>query len=260
MNSPGFFHTSRQDAWWFQPAFLFVTLTLFIIYTIWAAFQGSHYTFGPYLSPLYSPEIFGSSGHSWFGPKPAWWPVWLPFSPSFLIIWIPGLFRFTCYFYRGTYYKTFWLDPPACAVSEPRMRYLGESHFPLILQNLHRYFLYIAMPVIIVLAYDAWKGLWFTHAGSQGETFGMGIGSLLLLGNVIFVTGYTFGCHALRHILGGHLDRFSGRPIRQFAHKCVSFQNRRHMLWAWLSFLCVTFSDIYIRLCSMGIWTDFRII
>ena len=43
--------------------------------------------FGPYLSPFYSPEIFGSSPHSWFGPKPGFWPGWMPWSPAFLILW-----------------------------------------------------------------------------------------------------------------------------------------------------------------------------
>ena len=42
----------------------------------WAAFQNAHYTFGPYLSPFYSPELCGDSPHAWFGPKPAWWPGW----------------------------------------------------------------------------------------------------------------------------------------------------------------------------------------
>jgi hypothetical protein len=36
--------------------------------------------------------------------------------------------------------------------------------------------------------------------------------------------------------------------------------NRNHMRWAWLSLFSVGFSDIYIRLCSMGIWSDWRIL
>jgi hypothetical protein len=30
-------------------------------------------------------------------------------------------------------------------------------------------------------------------------------------------------------------------------------------VWAWGSLFSVGFSDLYIRLCSMGIWTDFRL-
>ncbi len=122
-----FGETMRRDAWWVQPAVVFLLLSTFIVYATWAAFQGEHYTYGPYLSPFYSPELFGSSPHAWFGPKPAWWPGWLPFSPALLILPFPGLFRVTCYYYRGAYYKAFWADPPACAVGEPRKRYLRRG-------------------------------------------------------------------------------------------------------------------------------------
>src|SRR4051812_46140904 len=130
--------TYRTDAWWVQPLVVFVILSSFIAYTTWALLQGRNYTFGPYLSPLYSPELWGSSPHAWFGPVPPFWPSWLPYSPAMLILPFPAFFRFTCYYYRGAYYKAFWADPPSCAVGEPRNEYLGEHSFPLILQNVHR--------------------------------------------------------------------------------------------------------------------------
>ncbi|MGH9675003.1 MAG: succinate dehydrogenase, partial [Bryobacteraceae bacterium] len=135
--------TGRTDVWWWKPLLVFCGLGAFVVYATWAAVQGNHYTYGPYLSPFYSPEIFGDSPHAWFGGKPAWFPGWLPFSPALLILWAPGLFRVTCYYYRGAYYKSFWADPPACAVGEPRNTYRGENSFPLIMQNLHRYALYL---------------------------------------------------------------------------------------------------------------------
>ena len=97
-----------------------------------------------YLSPFYSPLLFGEGAHSWFGPKPGWWPAALPFSAALLILWAPGGFRFTCYYYRGAYYKAFWADPPSCAVGEPRKvsRRAVVSAHP---QNIHRYFLYLAI-------------------------------------------------------------------------------------------------------------------
>ena len=109
--------------------------------------RGSTTRHGPYLSPFYSPELFGNSPHAWFGPPPSWWPGWLPYSPALLILWAPAGFRVTCYYYRGAYYKAFWADPPACAVGEPRKGYIGESNWPLRIQNIHRYFLYVADPV-----------------------------------------------------------------------------------------------------------------
>ena len=70
----GFGQTLRRDAWWLQPLVTFLILGGFVVYATWAAFQNAHYTYGPYLSPFYSPEIWGDSPHSWFGPKPSWWP------------------------------------------------------------------------------------------------------------------------------------------------------------------------------------------
>ena len=67
---PGFGQTRRRDAWWRTPLVVFLALSSFVVYATWAAFQDAHYTFGPYLSPFYSPEIFGASPHSWLGPKP----------------------------------------------------------------------------------------------------------------------------------------------------------------------------------------------
>jgi hypothetical protein len=253
----GFGRTARRDAWWVTPGVQFLVLSSFVAYATWAAFQNQYYTFGPYLSPFYSPEIFGDSHHAWFGPKPSMWPAWLPFSPALLILPFPGLFRVTCYYYRGAYYKAFWADPPSCAVGEPRSTYLGENSFPLILQNVHRYFLYAALLFLIVLSYDVWKALWFTNANGT-VSFGVGVGTLVLLTNVVLLSGYTLGCHSLRHLVAGKRDEMS--PGRSTAFRCATCLNRRHMLWAWCSLISVAFSDVYIRLCAMGIWTDWRLI
>ena len=259
--------TSRTDAWWIKPLLVFLGFSAFIVYSTWAALQGlrgdtHYYWFGgngaDYISPFYSPELFGTSPHSIFGPAPSFWPAWLPFSPAFLIMWVPAGFRFTCYYYRGAYYKAFWLDPVACAVGEPRKSYLGERYLPLILQNVHRYFLYLALVFVVILGYDAVISLIFT-APDGSRHFGVGVGSLVLIINVILLAGYTFGCHSLRHLVGGFLDSFSKHSACTNCYHAVSCLNRRHQLWAWLSLFWVGFTDVYIRLCAMGIWTDYRI-
>ncbi|MCE9594573.1 MAG: succinate dehydrogenase [Planctomycetes bacterium] len=253
--------TARRDAWWLQSLVVFLAFSTFLVYSTWAAFQGEHYTFGPYLSPFYSPELWGNSPHAWFGPPPNWWPSGLVrYSPAHLILWAPGAFRFTCYYYRGAYYKAFWGDPPGCTVGEPRKKYLGEHTFPLILQNAHRFFMFLAMFMLAMLVYDAWKGLWFTDAASGVKAFGIGVGSLVLITNVVLLSSYLLGCHSLRHLVGGSKDTLSDSVARFQAWKCVSCLNRRHMLFAWLSLCSVGFSDLYVRLCSMGIWTDWRIL
>ncbi|HZN55466.1 MAG TPA: hypothetical protein VFB67_09100 [Candidatus Polarisedimenticolaceae bacterium] len=256
----GFLATRRRGAWWIQPLTVFVILSSFVAYATWAAFQNAHYHFGNYLSPFYSPELFGDSPHAVFGPKPAFWPAWLPFSPALLILPFPALFRFTCYYYRGAYYKAFWADPPSCAVGEPRARYRGENSLPLILQNAHRYFLYAAVVFLFILAHDVWKALWFADPATGGTRFGIGVGTLVLAANVVLLSGYTLGCHSFRHLAGGMLDQISTRPLRKRAYDCASCLNRAHMRWAWLSLFGVAFADVYVRLCSMGIWTDVRLL
>src|SRR5512145_2221927 len=243
-----FGRTLRRDAWWVQPLLTFAVLGAFVVYATWAAFQGNHYEYGPYLSPFYSPLLFGDSPHSWFGvvATPAWWPGFLPFSAAFFILWAPGGFRFTCYYYRGAYYKAFWADPPSCTVSEPRKNYRGEASLPLILQNIHRYFLYLALIFICILGWDVWKAMWFYDSTTQTTNFGIRLGTLVLAINVIMLSGYTFGCHFLRHLIGGGVDELSKKGVRQPAYTCVSCLNRRHMGWAWASLFTVGFADLYV--------------
>ena len=54
-------------------------------------------------------------------------------------------FRGTCYYYRKAYYRVFFADPPGCAVGEARSNYCGETRFPFVFQNLHRFFMTLAV-------------------------------------------------------------------------------------------------------------------
>jgi hypothetical protein len=251
----GFAETSRRDLWWVQPLLVFLVLSSFIVYATWAAFQGNHYYVEEggrhYLSPFYSPEVIGKSPHAWFD-QPSWMPAVV--TPALLVLWAPGGFRFTCYYYRGAYYKAFWADPPNCAVGEPRKGYWGERYLPLILQNAHRYFLYLAILFLFFLGWDA------VNAYRFGNGFGVGVGSLVLTVNVVLLGGYTLGCHSFRHLIGGGVDQLSDAPARHRAYGCVSCLNRWHSVWAWFSLFWVAFSDVYVRLCSMGVWSDWRMI
>jgi hypothetical protein len=259
MEQRGFGETLRRDPWWVQNIVVIIVFTSFLAYGTWAALQNAYYHSGPYLSPFYSPEIWGDSPHAILGPKPGWWPAWLPFSPALLILPFPGLFRFTCYYYRGAYYKAFWADPPGCAVGEPRKSYLGERSFPLVLQNVHRYFFFAATLILVVLWYDVWKALWF-DTGNGGTQFGIGVGTLVMLVNAVLLSGYSLGCHSFRHMIGGFLDRLSVAPFRKRVYSVASACNRKHMNWAWFSLFSVALTDVYIRLCAMGIITDLRLL
>jgi hypothetical protein len=145
-------------------------------------------------------------------------------------------------------------------VGEPRKGYLGENSFPLILQNIHRYFFYIAVIFIFLLSYDVWLALWFP-VGNAGQTeFGIGLGTIVLAVNVVLLASYTFGCHSGRHLVGGRKDEVSKSPALSACYDCVTGLNERHMQFAWLSLFSVAFADVYVRCCSMGIFRDWRIL
>src|SRR2546427_2760597 len=138
----GFGATLRRDAWWVAPALTALVLGSFAIYATWAAWTGTNYEWGPYLSPFYSPYIQ---------------TPWCPLSPAFLILIFPLAFRTTCYYYRNAYYRAFFATPPACAVGAIRRRkYRGETGL-LLVQNLHRYALYFATLFIFILYHDAFR-------------------------------------------------------------------------------------------------------
>jgi len=263
----GFGETSRTDSWWVQPIVVFIGLGAFVLYATWAAFQGRNYFYdgggAHYLSPFYAPLLYGQPNEPrWFdATSPSWWPAFLPFSPALLILGAPVGFRMTCYYYRGAYYKAFWGDPPNCAVGEPGFRgerYRGERWLPLVLQNAHRYFFYVAALFILLLAYDGVRAFFF-HT-EEGTRFGVGLGSVILLLNAFFLGMYTFGCHCARHLAGGHVDQQSKAPIRHACWTCVSALNQRHMMWAWISLIWVGGSDVYVRLLASGVISDPHII
>ena len=229
--------TQRKDNWWLQPVAVFIGLSIFGIYSTWAALVGNNYYAAPYLSPFYSPLIIAK-----------WWK----FSPAILILWMPLGFRATCYYYRKAYYRSFFLDPPACAVGESgEHRYCGETRFPYLLQNAHRYFLYLAIMVLAFLWHDAYNGFWF-----DGQ-FGIGIGSLVLVLNCVLLSGYTLGCHSLRHLIGGRMDTQNGSCASCW--KGVTRFNEHHLLWAWMSLTVVGLTDLYVRLVAAGIIHDVRL-
>jgi len=246
----------RTDAWWTLPLAVVVVLGSFIVYSTWAAFQNAHYFAAPYLSPFYSPCLYRSCLHSSFayGLPDIHLPVIGLLSPAFLILAGPGLFRLTCYYYRKAYYRSFWLAPVACAVRDVKTGYSGETRFPLFLQNLHRYTWYVAVLFIVMLTWDVILAFRFPNG------FGIGVGTLVMLVNVIFLAAYTFSCHSCRHVCGGHVNVFSKAPGRYRFWHFITRLNERHPVYAWLSLFSVGLTDLYIRLVSMGVIRDLRII
>jgi hypothetical protein len=244
--------TLRQDRWWLYPAVTFVVFTAFVVYATWRAFAGEHYYSSPYLSPFYSPCLTTEcvEGSSDFGQPFSWWQL----SPALVILIFPLGFRMSCYYYRKAYYRSFWLSPPACAVAEPHGKYTGEQRLPLILNNVHRYFWYAAVLVACVLSFD----VILAFRDETGEWGHMGLGTLILLANVVLIWGYTLGCHSCRHVVGGRLRHFSKHPVRYKAWTWVSKLNAQHARWAWLSLFSVAIADLYVYLLATGAITDLR--
>jgi hypothetical protein len=241
--------TLRRDTWWLQPLVTGLVLLGFIVYGIWVAFTDKNYFADPYISPFYSPCLAAKCGdHATAAIFGSWWKL----SPALLVLPFPLGFRLTCYYYRKAYYRSFWWAPPACAVRDARVRYTGETKFPLILQNIHRYFFYLALPFPIILLWDGIKGFHFP------DGWGMGLGSLILVANAVLLGLYTLSCHSCRHLCGGHVDKFSKAPVRFWLWRRLSVLNSRHMLYAWISLVFVALTDLYVRLVATGAIHDPR--
>lgn len=242
------FKTLRTDAWWVQPLLVVVGLGGFAIYSTWAALQNAHYYSAPYLSPFYSPCISANCEHTTIPLIGSWWNL----SPAFLILWIPGGFRATCYYYRKAYYRSFFLSPPACAVKDATKSYAGETRFPFLFQNLHRYFFYLSLLILAFLWWDAILAFRFPTG------FGMGLGTVVLCVNAALLSLFSFSCNSCRHVCGGHLNSFHRSPSKYKLWGLVSRLNERHMEYAWVSLIWVGLTDLYVRLLSMGVIHDVR--
>jgi hypothetical protein len=180
-------------------------LTAFGLYSAWVVlFQNTGYAY-PYLSAFYSPTI--SIGNI----PPAVW-----------VFWAPLAFRFSCYYYRKAYFRSFFSDPRWCNFNErKRGPYKGETAFPWVLNNLHRYAFYITAAQVIILWWDAVQAFAF-----RGH-IGIGLGSVIMLVNVVLLSGYTFGCHSFPAVEGFHRLEYPactvglGKPCFGMAARCL---------------------------------------
>ncbi|MCC6269931.1 MAG: hypothetical protein IT190_01490 [Microbacteriaceae bacterium] len=248
--------TLRTDRWWAQPIVTVILLVGWLVYALVRTATQQFYFVEEYhyLSPFSSPCVSASCNPAamdfgvWFGN----FPPFLPFG----IIVLPFLlgFRLTCYYYRKAYYRSFALSPAACGVPEPHARATGETRFPLIFQNAHRYFFYAAIVVSLVNTYDAVRAF---H-GSDGG-FGIGLGTLIMVTNVVLLWAFTLGCNSCRHAIGGRLKHFSAHPVRYRLWTWVSKLNGKHMQFAWITLGSLMLTDAYIGLVSSGIINDLRL-
>lgn len=247
--------TVRRDPWWRYPAATVTFLTVILVYITWVVFQNAYYYVGvnmhrDLISPFYSPCITGScvpGAHGTFLVL-HWWMI----TPALFAALLPGGFRFTCYYYRKAYYRGFWQSPPACGVADGHALYTGETRFPLVLQNFHRYFWFLALIFNVILTIDAVSA--FRLPGDGG--IGVSIGTLVLVVNAVLLWMYSLSCHFCRHLCGGSVDKFSEHRLRYRLWRVLTPLNHRHMEIAWISLFWVAFADLYVRLVASGVFSD----
>ncbi len=248
--------TIREDRWWVAPVVTVSVLSAFVIYSTWAAFVNRNYFVGAamhrnLISPFYSPCLTESCVP---GSHPSTVITWWTISPALLILIFPLGFRLTCYYYRRAYYRAFWWSPPACAVADAHGSYSGESRFPLILQNVHRWFFYAGLVFNVILSIDAIEAF-----REPGIGIGVSVGTLVLCVNAALLWLYSLSCHSCRHLCGGQVKNFSEHPLRYRFWKTVSPLNAIHMRFAWASLIFVALTDLYVRLVASGTIHDVRL-
>jgi hypothetical protein len=250
--------TLRTDRWWFEPVYTVVGLSAWLawglVHTL--IIKDFYFVEGPghhYLTPFFSPCMSTACV-----PEAAAFGRFLPDLPlipfAFLSLPFLLLFRLTCYYYRRAYYRSYWLSPPACAVPDGHEKYSGETRFPLVMQNLHRYAFYAAVLISLVNTWDAAR----SFHGTEG--FGFGLGNVLLVANVVLLWAYTISCHSCRHIVGGRLKHFSRHPVRYRLWGFVSKLNTRHKELAWITLGTLALVDVYILALAAGWFPDLRFI
>ncbi|MHB1908473.1 MAG: succinate dehydrogenase [Nitrososphaerales archaeon] len=185
------------------------------------------------------------------------------YSPTILIVPIPGLFRLTCYAYRKDYHRHLFHHPLGCDNLERgenhSQRYTGERNAIFQFENLHRYFLYAGISLLPFFYYDFYRSLVDYSPGSYVLT----LGSLVILLNALTLTAWSLSCHAFRHLIGGNIDCYSCVPAGKARKGIFDFQTRwnmHHEALAWISLLVFIFADLYIRAVAAGLPLDPRII
>ena len=255
----GLGRTNRIDNWWSQPLAMGIALTAALIYTFWRLFlydadisyalEGS-----TVMSPIFSPNVL-----EWelFGLNEWKHPEWV--NAAVLVLWIPFGFRGTCYYMRRVYYRTFFASPTACWVDEPDINkaigYKGEKRL-FIFNNLHRYFLYAAMVILLIKWWDVTHTMHFDSDTVHG--YGVSIGTFVMAIEAFLLTMYVTSCHALRHLAGGMLDRWTTgiSRVRGVLFGKISILNRSHGFWFWTSLIFVFLGDLWVLAVADGRLSD----
>ena len=211
------------------PLTTFVVFTAFVVYATWRAFSGRTTSSSRTSRRSTRRASATACEASDFGQPFGWFPL----SAALIILIFPLGFRLTCYYYRKAYYRSFWLSPPACAVAEPHGKLLRRDPVPADPQE---------HPPLLLVRRDRGRAdpdlrpvLAFGPMEGEPEGIHMGLGTLILLVNIVLIWLYTLSCHSCRTLVGGRLRHFSKHPVRYRLWTWVSRLNADHARYAWLS-------------------------
>ena len=113
--------------------------------------------------------------------------------------------------------------------------------------------MYLVIGYMGLLTYD------LSQAFRYGGGMYLGLGTGIMLVNLVLLWAYALSCHSLRHFVGGGIDCWScvrfGRQ-RHGVWQFVSRLNVNHPMWAWVSMFSVVSVDIYIRMLNASWFLD----
>ncbi len=241
----GLGRTDRRDGWLGQPFVMALALVALMVYTGWRllVMDGDiHYDDHRVTSP-FSPDVLHLSGLTEY-------PGWL--NSAILILWLPFGFRGTCYYMRRVYYRSFFASPVACWVDEPdinkKIGYAGERRL-FIFNNLHRYFLYAAIAILLFKWWDV------VHSCTLGmDSF---LTSQHCPGHRIVPAHHV--CDVVSRVQAPRRrrsDRWNGGLSslrgRLFALVSSPRLNQSHGFWFWTSLGFVFIGDLFVMAVANG--------
>ena len=249
----GFGITDRVDKWWNEPFWMAFALPLPLVYTTFRVtlWDGEiQYDNHRVTSPIFSPDVI----HLFDLKTPNW------MNSALLILWIPFGFRGTCYYMRRVYHRVFFQNPTACVVSKPeinyRIGYKGETGL-FILNNIHRYMLYLAIIILSMKIFDVYHTMHFFN-GTETAGFGISVGTVVLAVESFLLLMYVGSCHAFRHLFGGSMNQWRGgiSGIMGGIYIKISNINVDHSFWFWTSLGMVFIGDLFVWAVAEGIISD----
>jgi hypothetical protein len=260
-NAGGFARTTRVDYWWLAPASTAIGLIIFFGYLTFRAFNATYVWFesvhqphggAPFFTPVSGYPGSVPLDHAWFGNVSL---VVAAVSSA-----VTGILRAGA---RHCFPSHLLLLPRRVlqgGVHEATELRGGRVTFRLsrrtraapVSESAPLHALWRSLPHRLPVV--GGPGAFF----KQGH-FGIGVGTVVMVMNAALLTGYTFGCHSWRHLIGGQLDCFTceQRSVASIRHvEGSTWLNERHMAFAWFCLVWVAFTDFYIYLVSSGTIRD----